>query len=259
MEISQLSLALFLLISAACGAILGALYDLTAILPAVCGRVFDLKLHERLYGINLPWIKRTLRAKKTVPREFFRNTAIFVHDLVFMLEAGALTAITIYRFNDGIARSGFFIGIIVGFSLYRVIFRKVILALFEILRFAAQCVLAYVIHALALPVRFIVKSVAVLIQKARNFIFRIYLNTYSKREKKRLLYLADIGFLNVKITVEGKKDARRKKEKSNSSLDSSSLVACFSNHCGTESYETQPDTKRGNKARSRKRGATVSR
>ena len=97
MEISQLSLALFLLISAACGAILGALYDLTAILPAVCGRVFDLKLHERLYGINLPWIKRTLRAKKTVPREFFRNTAIFVHDLVRAVHYWYYTCWAIYK------------------------------------------------------------------------------------------------------------------------------------------------------------------
>ena len=259
MEISQFSLAFFLLISTVCGAILGALYDLTAILPAIFGRIFDQKLHERLYGITLPWINRTLQPKKTAPRRFFQSAAIFVHDLFFMIEAGVLTAITIYRFNDGTARAGAFIGIIVGFSIYRVSLRKVFLALFEILRFAIQCIFAYVTHVFALPVRFVVKRSTSLAQKAKNAICGIYLKVYSQREKKRLLRSADIGFLNVKINVKGKKDAGRKKEKSNSSLDNSSVVARVGDYRSAQSYETEPDTKRGNKARSRKAGDSVSR
>lgn len=259
MEISQLSLAFFLLISTVCGAILGALYDLTAILPATFGRVFDQNLHERLYSVTLPWIGRTLRAKKTVSRKFLQNVAIFVHDLLFMLESGALTAIMIYRFNDGTARAGAFIGIIVGFSLYRISVRKTFLALFEILRFAIQCILAYIAHTFAIPVRFVVKKATSLAQKAKNTISGIYLKSYSQQKKKRLISSADVGFLNVKINIKGRKDAGRKKEKSNSSLDNSSVVARVGDYRSAQSYETEPDTKRGNKARSRKAGDSVSR
>ena len=258
MEISQFSLAFFLLISTVCGAILGALYDLTAILPAIFGRIFDQKLHERLYGIALPWINRTLQPKKTAPRRFFQNAAIFVHDLFFMIEAGVLTTITIYRFNDGTARAGAFIGIIVGFSLYRVSVRKTFLALFEILRFAIQCILAYITHTFAIPVRFVVKRSTSLAQKIKNTIRGIYLTLYSKRENKRLLCSADVGFLNVKINIKGRKDAGRKKEKSNSSLDNSFVVARVGDHRGSQSHETESDTKRGHTARTRKAGATVS-
>ncbi len=259
MELSQTSLALFFAVMIACGAFLGAFYDVTAILPAIFGRVFDLRLNEYLGGITLPIIKTRLKRRVTAFGKLACALSLFFHDLILMSFSGAAIALTVYRFNDGRWRVGGLACLIVGYALYRITLRRPVLCLAEILRFIFRAAAAYLVFFLWSPIRWLTDGCISIYKKLRSKRFEKHIRHYSEKEKKRILRAAREGSLDGKIKFNGEKYARRKKEKPNSDLGDRALALGIGNHRGAEPNAPQSDTQRGRKARPREGGATVSR
>ncbi len=257
MELSQSSLAFFFAVTFVSGALLGAIYDVSAILPAIFGRIFDLRLNTRLGEIILPIIKRKLKRRVTAFGKLSRALALFFHDLLFMSVAGVTVTLIIYRFNDGIWRAGVLVCLIAGFAIYRVTLRRPILCFAELLRFVLRAILAYVIFFIWSPIMWLIGKLIGMAKRLRASRLEKYIKHYSEKEKKRLLSAACEGSLDGKITFNGEKYARRKKEKSNSDMGNNPAFAGVGNDRGSQSHAAQPDTKRSLKARSRKGGASI--
>ncbi len=249
MELSQTSLAVFFAVMLACGAFLGIVYDLTAILPAICGRVFDIKLNERLGGIYLPLIKRPLKRYTTAHGRVSRTLSIFFHDLLFMITAGIVVSLVVYRFNDGRWRVGGLVCLCVGYAIYRVILRRLVLCFTELLRFAIRVLAAYIAFFVLLPIKWGANKLRVFYKMFRSQQIEKYIRQYSEKEKKRILRSTREGSLDGKIKFNGEKYARRKKEKSNSDLDHSLASFGVGNDSDTQSHEIEPTAKRSHKAR----------
>lgn len=234
MEVSQTGLALFSLASLLLGFLLGALYDASAILPALGGKIFSERILKRLENVNLPIIKRRYELKKTPSKDFTVGFSLFLHDLVFMLFAGVATALLVYRFNDGRWRFYVPLFLFIGFVAYRRFFRWSVLALTEILRFIIKCMLAYILYLAFSPINWMVRAL-------KRFIVRFYevyqarklkelIYKYSEKEKMRLLTLAsDYGcFSNIKGD---RNDRFEEKKQQNNTVDDDTSVRCVGHCC----------------------------
>jgi len=185
MEISQLDLLFLCLAAFSCGAILGIVYDVTSLLPMLGGKTFQKELRKNLSDITLPLIKRKLKTRiiNNNITEFSIGFSVFVHDLVFMAFSGILTSMLVYRFNDGIWRLYVFAFEILGFCIYRVTVRQLVLKIVEYLRFLVKSVFLYLYCFLILPLKNIF-CVLFRAYKKQRLIRNI--NKYSKKKKKEI-------------------------------------------------------------------------
>ena len=234
MEVSQTGLALFAFASLLLGFLLGAFYDISAILPALGGRIFSERILKRLENVNLPIIKRRYELKKTPIKDFTVGFSLFLHDLVFMLFAGIATALLVYRFNDGRWRFYVPLFLFIGFAAYRKFFRIPVLALAEILRFIIKCAFAYVLCLAFAPIKWILGAL-------KRFVMRFYevsrtrrlkklISEYTEKEKIRLTALAsDNGCLS---NIKGDQNDRfEEKNQQNNIMDDDTAVRCVGHCC----------------------------
>ncbi len=198
MEISQLDLLVFCAASLLVGAFLGAVYDLCAVMPMLGGRIFLKDLRERLSGITLPIIKKEIKTRfvNNNISDFTVGFSIFIHDLIFMIFSGIVTAMLVYRFNDGKWRYYVLIFEIIGFCFYRITARKFFLYFVEVFRFFLKCIVLYFESFFILPIKTVFFKIYN-IYKKKKLIRTV--NKYSKKKKKEIIRSAHYsGCFNTK-------------------------------------------------------------
>jgi len=217
MEISQSELAVFCLATVVAGVILGFVYDACAWLPMIGGKTFCFSVRERLSEIELPLLKRKISAGKSNIKDFTEGFFVFLHDLIFMIFAGVALAFILYRFNYGIWRFYCLIFALIGFWVYRKIFRFPVVALVEIVRFLIKAIALYVVYFIFKPIRaFALRSKKHFAKKAleiRKSKLNKYIIKYSEKEVKKIKASATVsGCLDFK-TKTGERNVRRKQKK----------------------------------------------
>lgn len=203
MEISQAAFALFCAASLVAGAVLGAICDVFAVLPAICGKVCDTRLNEKLRSVKMPD-----QAQKSGGFEKrLLSAAQFLHDFLSVSAAGAVIVLISYRFNDGQPRAASVICFILGYCIYRITFRRFLLPLSELTGFCARYVLSFAAFFLLLPIRaagYLLKKLTSALRRhgAKNMLKR-----FTLRKKKELFLSAELfGCLEQKELSEyGKK------------------------------------------------------
>ena len=219
MEISQISLAIFVAAAFIFGFVFGFLYDFMSPLPSLFGKVYSIKLNERFYASRKSG-ERDRRLKKAA-----QSIAVFLHDLLYMICFGAAFATLTYVFNDGIVRISSLAASVIGLAVYRKTLRGVTLALSELARFFAVRVVRFTARIIALPLRLIRRLLRYALERIRKACLRRYSARYSKKMKAELISLAKRGFvLDFEINENNRKgkcthERRGKKEKNNNICD----------------------------------------
>ena len=238
MGAAQTDVAVLLAVSFALGLILSAVYDLTAFLPAIGGKVFSPALRERLDAHVLPLLGRTLARKKTRLGRFAVSVTLFFHDLIFLILSGAVIAVAVYRFGDGQWRLGILTAVFCGSQVYRLTLRRAVLPASELLSYAVRCAFAYTVYFAVTPVKWLYGKISAAISKARLArTIRVYRKEVDKNVRKALLS----GFLDVNISrsEEVRYGRRNKKKKARDDMDGDSSLRRGSDNIMCEPYEIQ--------------------
>lgn len=229
---------------------LGAVYDVTALFPAICGRVFDVGMNEKLNNIKLPIINRTLQRRKGNTNAVVKGIGMFFHDFVFMCTAGVVISLLVYRLNDGQWRFGVPICCIFGFAFYRMVFRKIGLVTVELVCFATKCVAVYTVYFTVTPIKKIILKAATAVKTVANRAnakrLKRYIAKYSEIEKRKLLAEAKNGCLGINIKLENDQNSKRKdvrikndrckQKKQNNNMDNDNAACGVGNSCDRQSY-----------------------
>ena len=238
MEISQLSLALFCLVSFVFGVVYGAVYDLISPLPSLFFKVHSKGLNEKLYKST------ELSEKRKRTRRLATNTAVFFHDLLYMFFFGVAFSVLIYICNDGIFRYSALLGMILGLLLYKKLLRRAVLAFSELVRFALWRAVLFAVSVVKVPFTFIMRVIKRINAKAQKARLEKQITRYSNRMQTELLALSERGFVfepeKTKKQRKGKDghERRGKKEKINNTCDIVSYDG-ICNRCGCKSDELQ--------------------
>lgn len=249
MQLPQQSIAILLAVSFALGTILSALYDLTAFLPALGGKVFSPTLREKLDSRVLPLLGRTLRRRNTKLGRFSVFMTLFLHDLLFLIFSGAAVAVTVYRFGDGQWRLGILTAVFFGSQVYRLTLRRLILPASELLIYALRCTFAYLIFFAVTPVKWLYRRISASIKAA--YLARA-IRAYRRREEENVRKAMLSGFLDVKITVSEEMQngrRRRKKKKARYDIYGDDALHRGADNFMREPYEIQSEKERGGAAR----------
>lgn len=222
MEISQTALAFMLLCSLISGAGLGLFYDALRIVRAVFGvsckrtsaigdGVVKASFIERVLLPCLPlfavrWCrtqnndvnisKKGLRHKRNI----LPTVIIFVGDVIFGTVVGLTAVILTYYTNNGQTRGFVFLGMAIGFAVYRLTLAKLVRGVSDIILFAVKVGISYSLYFLSFPVIKVFALLRYLARKATEAFRSIYrsrrISVYCKNEKLRLEKLADTAFMN---------------------------------------------------------------
>ena len=184
MEVSQIELALLIVYSAVAGAVLAFFYDLSATLMGVMFGSESLRA-SRLGLVELPLIKRRVMTEAGPPSKAVKTVEKItrnVLDFCFMLSVGISVILIAYSENSGRVRVYIPIGIAVGFFVYRIIFKKTVLRISNLLIFVSRAVIIYMYNTAAIPICRISKAFGMLKAKVK----RKEGANDGKREKKKL-------------------------------------------------------------------------
>lgn len=217
-DVSQTAIFVLYLVSLVLGFCLAVAYDLTAIMPALCGRVFSAELRARLYAKSLPLIGKLGSPFAGRRVGALTGFALFLHDTVFFALSGAATALAVYCFGDGVFRFGVPIFLISGICLYRMAPRRGVLALAELVFFALRCTVAYAVFFTVTPAVRLCKRVN---RRIAHACFLRRVRRYMKKEYDTVRRADRTGLLNIKIKVseEVRNGGRRKKQKASDDMD----------------------------------------
>ena len=144
-------------------------------------------LRKKLSEIKLPLIKTETKSVKGNARDFTVGFSVFLHDLAFMIFAGIVTTLTVYRFNYGKWRFYALWLIVFGFALYRRFLRIPILALAEIIRFIIKIIAVYAICFIMAPIKAILRKAKDFYRMLKIKKMQTNIIKYSKKEKMRML------------------------------------------------------------------------
>lgn len=259
MEISQISLAVFIAAAFIFGLLFGFLYDFMSPLPAICGKVYSEKLREKLDNRKKSK-KEELKKQKPKYQRIAIKTAVFLHDVFYMVCFGAAFATLTYAFNDGIVRASALISATVGVFVYAKALRRLTLALAELVRFAIISVVRCVVLFLSFPFKAVYKLFGRVVRRIRKSSVQRYTARYSKKMQAEILLLAQRGFV---LDFERRKNKRKgkytnersgKKEKNNNICNlvhSDGVGYCVSG----ESDELQSASQGSRSSRTKKRRA----
>lgn len=246
MEISQLALGVLCIASFLSGMILCVGYDALAVLPVIFGKTYSPALKKKLSAVKMP-LEFSFSGKKA-----FLSAAVFLHDFIFMIIAGAIFTLVVYRFNDGVFRAAAPISLISGFAVCRICFRRFVTPLAEISGFLVRYALSAVAFVLIMPVLKLLKLVKKALAKKRSVSLQKKIERYTKNEKLWLLSSVESGggFTLGRNVKNGKK----KNEHNNFVGDSGSFGPLGNSH--RDQYnELQPKEAGSGAARKRKRSA----
>ena len=161
MEVSQIELALLIVYSAAAGAVLALFYDLSVLLQGVMFGNESFRA-SRLCSVELPLVKCRVITVDRQPSKVVKiieKTARSILDFLFMLTVGVAVILIAYTENSGRVRVYIPIGIAVGFLVHRIIFKKVILRISNLLIFVSRAVIIYMYKAVSLPIVFASRAI----------------------------------------------------------------------------------------------------
>ncbi len=247
MEVSQAALALLCAAAFVGGAFLGALYDAFAILPVICGKVYSQGLHEKLSFVRMPFeFSKSGRLQKSM-----LGVAVFLHDLFFMIIAGVLTVLIIYRFNDGQLRVSAPVFLVIGLLVYRLTFRRVVLPVSEITGFLVRYIFSCLAFCFLLPIRAITFGLVSVRRRVSAAILERRIKSYTLAQKENLKLAAELsGCFDLRrkdLSKNGKK-----KIKYDNSLGDRGNASAVCDRNGCQYNEVQSENARGRKARAGK-------
>ena len=160
MEVSQIELALLIVYSAAAGALLAFIYDLSVLLRGVMFGNESFR-SSKICLLELPLVKCRVTTPERPPSKvanFAQKAVRNILDFLFMLSVGIAVILIAYSENSGRVRVYIPMGIAVGFFVYRIIFKKIFLRISNLLIFLSRAVIIYMYKAVALPVDYISKA-----------------------------------------------------------------------------------------------------
>jgi F0F1-type ATP synthase assembly protein I len=193
MELSMSALALEMVYSVLLGVFLAVVYDAMYLLRDF----FSFVKFQHFSPEALPVIKRFLKTKKenrNNNNNKYANALQCLSDILFFLFAGVVFSVFIYHFNDGVIRGFIFIFSALGFALYRISCRRLVLRIFEFILELTRILLLYALFLVIYPICAIfAKLYAVffyLISKIFLIIIKMYdiiiMHTYNYYKKHRL-------------------------------------------------------------------------
>ena len=120
---------------------------------------------------------------------------LFVYDIVFMLCVGIFVSVLVYRFNDGEWRFAIVGLLLIGYTLYRKLLRRGVLAAVEILELLIKCILAYLLYFTVRPLKkavcLLFRSISGGIEKASGRLLEGRIQKNSEKEKSEMLRNAE--------------------------------------------------------------------
>ena len=147
MGISQSALGVLYLYAFLLGVLLGAVYDVLRITRVFFGVHYSYRMAERLRNLRLPLLPP--RTKRRESRAL--GIVVFVEDLLFCLLAGVLLVLLFYEKNHGIFRFPVFLCSGGGFLLYRVTVGRLIMLFSQVIAFAIESAVRYLLFFLSYP------------------------------------------------------------------------------------------------------------
>lgn len=194
MEVSQLGLAIFCIAAVVEGIIFGIAYDAFSVIIRVGGSSFESNFQKKIQNIELPLIGKStlLQNKQNRP---IQTIFLFVYDIVFMLCVGIFVSVLVYRFNDGEWRFAIVGLLLIGYTLYRKLLRRGVLAAVEILELLIKCILAYLLYFTVRPLKkavcLLFRSISGGIEKASGRLLEGRIQKNSEKEKSEMLRNAE--------------------------------------------------------------------
>ena len=165
MEISPIQLLFLFLYSCFFGGVLGLLHDLNQLVRMMLGGPISSHGKKLWYETRLPLIGRPLRytqAKKGM--QICLSGLTFFQDVFLFLAAGAGTVILNYYLNDGRFRIYTVLGIAIGFTLYRLTLKRIILPMGEYILFCLLATCGMAFYILSYPFLFFVRFVLFILE-----------------------------------------------------------------------------------------------
>lgn len=108
-------------------------------------------------GLGLAFIYDLLRLSRRVIKT--NDLVINIQDIIFLILSGVGAACIAYAVNNGQMRVYALLGTVLGFTVYRMIFKMRIVSLFEVLLSATGRLLMFVGKILLMPIRFAVRVI----------------------------------------------------------------------------------------------------
>lgn len=149
MDISQSALAWLYCLAFLLGGVLGAIYDALRITRVFFGVHYSRRAAKRLQEIRLPFLSPHKRRRESPAL----GIIVFVEDLLFCILAGVLLILLLYEANNGKIRFPVFLCAGVGFLLYRATAGRLVMLFSEVIAFAIETVVRYLLFFLLYPVR----------------------------------------------------------------------------------------------------------
>jgi hypothetical protein len=157
MQVSQRALAYMLLWSLACGAGLGLVYDLLAMLRGPMGLLppFLMRLGERLALPPALRLKRLVKRPRSnnKKREWGEAVLLFWQDVLFCLLFAVVATLLLYYTNDGQWRMGVIVLMLLSLVGYRATMGRPMRFVLLLLRMLMSSLLAWIAAILAYPFR----------------------------------------------------------------------------------------------------------
>ena len=147
MELSMSALALEMVYSVVLGVFLALVYDAIYLLRVS----FSFMKFQYFSVERLPAIKKFLQKKEKEQNPKYSNIAQCLCDIFFFLFAGVVFSVFIYHFNDGVIRSFVFVFSALGFALYRISCRKLVLKIMKILLELTRIFIIYALFFVLYP------------------------------------------------------------------------------------------------------------
>ena len=139
-----------------------------------------------------------------------RTVVFWIEDLCFWGAIAIGIVVINYTFNDGKNRVFTFLGILVGFLIYRVLLKKLVRCLLQRIVFLWDLLFSWIFYMFFHPVS---KFSSFLCEKVKKITKKIHKSIAKKKEKVYNLYVrncyfqkADEGFLNLNIIKRQEKD-----------------------------------------------------
>ena len=184
------ALALEMVYSVLLGVFLAVVYDAMYLLRDF----FSFVKFQHFSPEALPVIKRFLKTKEGNRNKKYANALQCLFDILFFLFSGVVFSVFIYHFNDGVVRGFVFVFSALGFALYRISCRRLVLRIFEFLLELTRILLLYALFLVIYPICAIfAKLYAVffyLISKIFLIIIKMYdiinMHIYNYYKKHRL-------------------------------------------------------------------------
>jgi len=178
MGISQSAIGALYFYAFLLGLILGAVYDCLRITRVFLGNHYSRRAARHLQRIRLPFLKSA--EARTESRAL--GVVVFFEDLLFCLCAGISLILLLYGFNNGKFRFFVVICACLGFLVYRGTLGRIVMLFSEVIAFALETAVRYVVFFMLLPFRFFKQK---LTEKGRALSER---HTQKRQRRARVRY-----------------------------------------------------------------------